>query len=88
MDDTNQTQANKKRLWESSDSETEEKPNNLPSFIVMESTGEIPHSKLSPFKIKKLLSKSLKPKKVFFKLQNGTLLIEIYKKNQADEILK
>ena len=77
----------KKRLWESSDSETEEKPNYFPSFIVMESAEETPLSKLSPFKIEKILSKSLKPKTVK-KLKKGTLIIEICNKNQADEILK
>ena len=63
MDNTNKTQDNnkKKRLWESSDSETEEKPNYFPSFIVIESAEEIP---LSPFKIEKILSKSLKPKTI------------------------
>ena len=65
MANTNKPQANeKKRLWESSDSETEEKPNNFPSFIVMESTEEIPLSKLSPFKIEKILSKNLKSKSI------------------------
>ena len=77
----------KKRPWESSDSETEEKPNYFLSFIVMESAEEIPLSKLSPFKIEKILSKSLKLKTVK-NLKNGTLLIEIFNKNQADEILK
>ena len=59
MANTNKPQANnnKKRLWESSDSETEEKPNNFPSFILMESTEEIPLSKLSPFKIEKYYQK-------------------------------
>ena len=51
MDNTNKTQANKKRLWERSDSETKEKPNYFLSFIVMESAEEIPLSKLSPFKL-------------------------------------
>ena len=88
MDNTNKTQANKKkRLWESSDSETEEKPNYFLSFIVMESAKAIPLSKLSPFKIEKILSKSLKPKAVK-KLKNGTLQIEICNKNQTYEILK
>ena len=64
MANTNKPQANKTKLWESSDSETEEKPNNFSSFIVMESTEEIPLSKLSPFKIEKILSKNLKPKTV------------------------
>ena len=54
---------------------------------MMESAKEIPLSKLSPFKIEKI-SKSLKPKTVKKKLKNGTLLIEICNKNQADEILK
>ena len=50
MANTNKPQVNiKKRLWESSDSETEEKPKNFLSFIVMESTENI-LSKLSPFK--------------------------------------
>ena len=51
---------------------------------MMESAEEIPLSKLSPFKIEKILSKSLKPKS--FKLKNGILLISY--KNQVDEILK
>ena len=61
MDNTNKTQDNnkKKRLWESSDSETEEKPNYFPSFIVMESAEEIP---LSPFKIEKNIIKKFKTK--------------------------
>ena len=85
---TNKPQANKKkRLWESSDSETEEKPNNFPCFIVRESTEEIPLSKLFPFKIEKMLSKNLKPKTVK-KLKIGTLLIKIHNKNQSDELLK
>ena len=54
MANTNKPQANKKKIWKSSDSETEEKPNNFPSFIVMESTEEIPLSKLSPFKIENI----------------------------------
>ena len=60
----------------------------------MESAEEIPLSKLSPFKIEKILSKSLKPKTVKKKkkkkkkIKNGTLLIQICNKNQADEILK
>ena len=88
MDNLNQPQANKKkRLWESSDSESEENFNNFPSFIVMESIEETPLSKISPFKIEKFLSRKLKPKTVK-KLRNGTLLIEIYNKNQADEVLK
>ena len=53
----------------------------------MESAAEIPLSKLSPFKIGKILSKCLKPKTVK-KLKNRTLLIEICYKNQAYEILK
>ena len=53
----------------------------------MESAEEILLSKLSPFRIEKILSKSLKPKTVK-KIKNGTLLKEIYNKNQADEILK
>ena len=60
MDNTNKTQANKKKLWESSDCETEEKPNYFLSFIVMESAEEIPLSKLSLFKIEKILSKNLR----------------------------
>ena len=98
MDNTNKTQAKKKkkRLWESSDSETEEKSNYCPSFILMKSAEEIPLSKLSPFKTEKILSKSLKPKTVKKKkkkkrkekFENGTLLIEICNKNQADKILK
>ena len=94
--------ANKKnfffKLWEISDNETEEKPNNFPSFIVMESTEEIPLSKLSPFKIeKKILSKNLKPKTVKklkkkikkkIKKKNGTLVIEIHYKNQSEKLLK
>ena len=52
MDNTNKTEANKKRkLWESSDRKTEEKSNYFPSFIVMETVEEIPLSKLSLFKI-------------------------------------
>ena len=62
----------KKKLWESSDCETEEKPNYFPSFIVVESAEEIPQSKLSPFNIEKILSKSLKPKAVK-KLKNAIL---------------
>ena len=54
----------------------------------MESAEEIPLSKLSPFKMEKILSKSLKPKTVKKNFLNGTLLIEICSKNQADEILK
>ena len=53
----------------------------------MESTEEFPLSKLSPFKIEKVLSKNLKSKTVK-KLKNGTLLIEIHNKNQSDELLK
>ena len=64
MDNTNKTQANKKKDYESSDSETEEKSHYLLSFIMMESAEEIPLSKLSPFKIEKILSKILKPKAV------------------------
>ena len=63
MANTNKPQANKKKImvkfWQ-----TEEKSNNFPSFILMESTEEIPLSKLSPFKIEKILSKNLKPKTV------------------------
>ena len=61
---TNYPKANKKKIKGNFDSETEEKPNNFPSFIEMESTEEIPLSKLSPFKIEKILSKNLKPKAV------------------------
>ena len=61
MDNTNKTQANKKKQ---KNSETEEKSNYFLSFIVMESAEEIHLSKLSPFKIEKILSKSLKPKTV------------------------
>ena len=85
MDNTNKTQANKKkkRLWESSDNETEEKSNYFLSFFVMESAEEIPLSKLSLFKIEKILSRSLKPQlKKKLKMEH----IEIYNKNQADEI--
>ena len=62
MDNANKT--NKKYSGESSESESEEKPNYFPSFIIMESAKEIPLSKLSPVKIEKILSKSLKPKTV------------------------
>ena len=94
MDNTNKTQAKKKKDWESSDNETEEKSNYFPFFFVMESAEEIPSNKVSLYKMEKILSKSLKPK-TFQKLKNGTLLIEICKKkkkkpkkNQAAEILK
>ena len=65
MDNTNKTQAKKKdkRFKGSSDSKTEGKPNYFPSFTEMESAEEIQLSKLFPFKIEKILSKSLKPKK-------------------------
>ena len=55
--------------------------------MVMESAEEIPFSKLCPFKIEKI-SKSLKPKTDKKNLKNGTLLIEICNKTQADKILK
>ena len=81
------TELIKKRLWENCDCKTEEKPSYFPSFIMMESAEGIPLSKLSPFKIEKILSKSLKPKTVK-NLKNGTLLIESSNKNQADKISK
>ena len=62
MDNTNKTQANKKRFWKSSDCETEEKSNYFPSFIAMESAEEIPLSKLSPFKIEKNIIKKFQTK--------------------------
>ena len=57
---------------------------------MIESAEEIALSKLSPFKILKILSKSLKPKTVKKKnnLKNGIPLTEICNKNQADKILK
>ena len=66
MDNTNKIRVNKKfkkkRLWESSDSETEEKSNYFPSLIMMVSAEEIPLSKLSLFKIEKKIIKKFKTK--------------------------
>ena len=55
----------------------------------MKSAEEITLSKLSPLKIKKTIIKKPKTKNSFKKKKfNGTRLIEICNKNQADEILK
>ena len=55
----------KNKLWESSDSETEEKSNYFQSFIVMESAEEIPLSKLSLLKIEKNIIEKFKAKNGF-----------------------
>ena len=55
MDNKNKTQANKKKDSGKVLTVRQEKPNYFPSFTMMESAEEIPLSRLSPFKIEKIL---------------------------------
>ena len=76
----------KRPHFESSDSEPEIIYQNTPTYMVIQSTKDIPITKISPFKIKPILSKQIKPTTIK-KLTNGTILIDI-KKTQMEEILK
>lgn len=76
----------KRPHFESSDSEPEIIYQNTPTYMVIQSTEDIPITKISPFKIEQILSKKIKPKTTK-KLTNGTILIEV-QKTQVEEILR
>ena len=58
-----------------------------PRFIILESKEKLPLTKLSPFIIEKSISALITPKTVK-NLKNGTILIEVTGKKQAEIILK
>ena len=72
--------------FESSDSEPEIIYQNIPTYVVIQSTKDIPITKISPFKIEQILSKEIKQKTIK-KLTNRTILIEV-NKTQVEEILE
>ena len=59
-----------------------------PRFLVVESLEEDPITKLSPFVIEKVISGLIGEPKSVKKLRNGTLLIEVNRKSQSDNLLK
>ena len=77
----------KRPHFESSDSEPEIIYQNTPTYMVIKSTEDIPITKISTFKIEQILSKQIKPTTIK-KLTNGTILIEVKKKTQVEEIQK
>ena len=76
----------KRPRFKSSDSEPEIVYQNTPTYMVIQSTEDIPITKISPFKIAQILSKQIKPTTIK-KSTNQTILIEV-KKTQVEEILK
>ena len=58
-----------------------------PRFIILESKEKLPLTKISPFMIEKCISALISPKTVK-NLKNGTILIEVTGKKQAEIILK
>ena len=58
-----------------------------PRFIILESKEKLPLTKISPFIIEKCISALISPKTVK-NLKNGTILLEVTEKNQAEIILK
>ena len=72
--------------FESPDSEPEIIYHNTPTYMIIQSTENIPITKISTFKIEQILSKEVKPTTIK-KLTNGTILIEV-KKPEVEEILK
>ena len=58
-----------------------------PRFIILESKEKLPLTKISPFIIEKCISALISPKTVK-NLKNGTILIEVTGKKQAEIILK
>ena len=80
----------KRPHFESSESEPEIIYQNTPTYMVIQSTEDIPITIISPFKIEQILSKQIKPTTIK-ELTNGTILIEVKKmkiksnlKNQND----
>ena len=69
------------------DSETETIPKTFPNFLVLESVEDTPLTSLSPFIIEKVISGITTPKTVK-KQKNGTLLVEVDNKRQAEALLK
>ena len=81
------TSTTSKRLHTDIDSDSEPMISTFPHFIVLESLQEKHLSKLNSFVVEKVIYGIVKPVSVK-KLQNGTLLIEISKKNYAENLLK
>ena len=73
-------QNSSKHLYSDSVSDTETQSSSFPHFIVLESLEDKPVSKLNPFLIEKTISGLVKPISVK-KLNNGTLLVEVDKKD-------
>ena len=59
-----------------------------PRFIILESKEKLLLTKLSPFIIEKSISALITPKTIKKNLKNGTILIEVTEKKQAEIILK
>ena len=75
----------KKLHIESSDSEPEIIYQNTPTYMIIQSTEDIPITKISPFKIEQILSNEIKPTTI--KKINKRNNIKV-KKAQLEEILK
>ena len=78
------TKAQAKRPHIECDSDNDEP---YPRFIILESKEQLPLTKTSPFIIEKSISALITPQ-IIKNLKNGTILIEVTEKKQAEIILK